>query len=275
MSESLQPTPYADVNAVLAHFLRQIRAVLGDEFHGMYLDGSLALGDFNPETSDIDFIVTTDADLSDDQFLALRALHARFNASDSPWATEVEAVYLPAHAFRRSDPENVPRLRIERGNEVLVKGHSDNTWITHWFIIREHRAMVAGPDPRTIIDPIDPHDLRRAMADLADLWLIALRRNQEAVQHRGSLTYTVLTFCRMLYTLTQGTVTSKPRAACWAQHAQDGRWSPLIEHALTWRKAPAPQEPVSEEERRDTLAFLDYTVDQCRTVGRSPARPEP
>lgn len=275
MSESLQPTPYTDVNAVLAHFLIQIRAILGDQFRGMYLDGSLALGDFNPETSDIDFIVTTDADLSDDQFLALRTMHARFNASDSPWATEVEAIYLPENAFQRSDPENVQRLRIERGNEVLVKGHSDRTWITHWFIIREHRAVVAGPDPRTIIAPIDPQDLRRAMADLADLWLIALRRNQEEVQHRGSLTYTVLTFCRMLYTLTQGAVTSKPRAARWAQHAHDGRWSPLIVRALAWRKDPAPQEPVSEEEKRATLAFLDYTVEQCRTVDGSPARPEP
>lgn len=125
------------------------------------------------------------------------------------------------------------------------------------------------------IETIDPHDLRRAMADLADLWLIALRRNQEAVQHRGSLTYTVLTFCRMLYTLTRGTVTSKPRAARWAQHAHDGRWSPLIERALTWRKDPAPQEPVSEEERCDTLAFLDYIVEQCRTFGQSPTWPEP
>src|SRR5690242_3275903 len=114
MSGSLQPTPYADVNAVLAHFLRQIRAVLGGQFRGMYLDGSLALGDFNPQTSDIDFIVTTATTLSDNHFLSLRDLHARFNASDSPWATEVEAVYLPENAFRRTDPQNVPRLRIER-----------------------------------------------------------------------------------------------------------------------------------------------------------------
>lgn len=162
MSGSLLPTPYADINAVLAHFLTQIRAVLGDQFRGMYLDGSLALGDFNPQTSDIDFIVTTDEALSDDRFLALRAMHARFNTGDSPWVTEVEAVYLPETAFRCSQPENVQQLRIERGDEVLVKGHSDRTWITHWFIIREHRVVVAGPDPRLIIDPVDPQDLRRA-----------------------------------------------------------------------------------------------------------------
>lgn len=75
MSGLLPPTSYADVNAVLAHFLTQIRAVLGDRFRGMYLDDSLALGDFNLQTSDIDFVVITDAAVSDDHFTALRALH--------------------------------------------------------------------------------------------------------------------------------------------------------------------------------------------------------
>jgi hypothetical protein len=113
------------------------------------------------------------------------------------------------------------------------------------------------------------------MADLADLWLTDLRRNQERLQHRGPLTYTVLTLCRMLYTLTWGVVTSKPQAARWAQQVHEGHWSPLIERALTWRKAPARQDPVSENERRDTLALLDYTVEQCRRLGRSATRPEP
>ena len=44
---------------------------VGDQFRGMYLDGSLAWGGFNPETSDIDCIVTTDDALADDRFLAL------------------------------------------------------------------------------------------------------------------------------------------------------------------------------------------------------------
>jgi hypothetical protein len=112
----------------------------------MYLDGSLALGDFNPQTSDIDFIVTTATAVSDEHFVALRALHAHFNASASPWATEVEAVYLPENAFRRADPQHVPQLRIERGpHEVLVQGHSDRTWITHWCILRDHPAVLWAP----------------------------------------------------------------------------------------------------------------------------------
>ncbi|GAC1429752.1 MAG: hypothetical protein NVSMB65_03230 [Chloroflexota bacterium] len=275
MSAPLYPTPYPDVNAVLEEFLGHIRGILGEHLRGMYLDGSLALGDFNPATSDIDYIVTTDGDLSDDQFVALRAMHARFNAGGSPWATEVEAVYLPETAFRRADPENVPRLRIQRGPaEVLVKGHSDRTWCTHWSIVRAHRGVLAGPDPRTIMDPIDPQELRRAMVELVGAWQAELRQDQSMVQSRGPLTYSVLTFCRMLYTLHHGAVVSKPAAARWARQVQEGRWSALIEQALAWRKEPAPQQPVHDEERQATLALLDYVVEQCRLVDQSPPQAE-
>jgi len=42
-------------------------------------------------------------------------------------------------------PDHVPRLRIQRGPaEVLVKGHSDRTWGTHWSIVREHRGVLGG-----------------------------------------------------------------------------------------------------------------------------------
>ena len=50
------PTPYPTVNALLDDLLTQARTVLGGELIGFYLDGSLALGDFDPETSDVDFI---------------------------------------------------------------------------------------------------------------------------------------------------------------------------------------------------------------------------
>jgi len=42
-------------------------------------------------------------------------------------------------------------------------------------------------------------------------------------------TYTVLSLCRVLYTLEYGTVASKPVAARWAQHALDDQWRPLSE----------------------------------------------
>jgi len=269
MSAAHHPTPYTDVNAVLHDFLARIQVILGDRFRGMYLDGSLALGDFDPHSSDIDFVVTTDVPLSDAHFVVLRDMHARFDDSGSPWATEVEAVYIPQEILRRDAPAPVWVPRIERG-ATLVKEHLDSSWIVHWSILRDHGVVVMGPDLRPLIDPIAPQDLRRAMAALGELWLEAARHDRVALQQRGGQIYMVRTLCRMLYTLNCGAIVSKPVAARWVQQRLGLRWAALIERAVAWRKDPASQETPSETEISDTLALVEYTLERCRQLDRAP-----
>lgn len=153
MHESLQPTPYADVNAVLHDFKVRIQAIVGSHFRGMYLYGSLALGDFDPQGSDIDFIVVTDAALSDDLFVALQDIHARFDESLSPWAAKVEAAYIPRDTLRHSAPTPARYPQVEKGR-TLVVDQLESGWIFQCYSLREHGVIVAGPDPRTLIDPL-------------------------------------------------------------------------------------------------------------------------
>jgi predicted nucleotidyltransferase len=54
-----------------------IQAVLGDNLVGVYLRGSLVTGDFDPRTSDIDFLAVTERPLSEIEFASLAAMHAR------------------------------------------------------------------------------------------------------------------------------------------------------------------------------------------------------
>lgn len=85
-----------------------------------------------------------------------------------------------------------------------------------------------------------------------------------ALRRRGNQTYTVLTLCRILYTLDSGAVVSKPVAARWAHQTMGGRWAALIEQARTWRKDPDRQDTPSAAEVDDTFALLEYTLAQCR-----------
>ena len=91
MVASFNPTPYGDVNAILKELHDSVRSVLGEQFVGLYLDGSLVNGGFD-EDSDIDFVVATRETLSEEQFLNLKAMHARIAALDTPWAIQLEAV---------------------------------------------------------------------------------------------------------------------------------------------------------------------------------------
>ncbi len=258
---SLRPTLYPDVNAAL-HLLRQeARTILGDHFHSMYLTGSLALGDFDPHRSDIDYIVVTDVDVAADQLTALRAMHARFNASASPWATEVEVVYIAQDALRRHDPARATHPHIERGpDETLRMDELDSGWVVQRHILRTRGVVVAGPPPRTLIDPVDPRDLRRAVALFMRAWWGPMIHDPWPLERPGYQAYAVLTMCRMLYTLEHGAVVSKPAAARWVKETLGQRWAPLIDRALEWRK---DRPDACGGDTGETQGFIAHTVEQC------------
>jgi hypothetical protein len=106
-----RPTPYADVNAVVADLLTRVRTVLGPRFVGLYLDGSLAIGAFDPAKSDIDFLVVTDDELPDPIVRALHDMHVQLAAA-SAWGPAEHGVAVVGPALKTLiDPVTPADLR--------------------------------------------------------------------------------------------------------------------------------------------------------------------
>ncbi|HEY3888762.1 MAG TPA: nucleotidyltransferase domain-containing protein, partial [Caulobacteraceae bacterium] len=110
---SRRPTPYADLNAILAELVERARTLLAENFVGAYLQGSFALGDFDTH-SDVDFIVVTHDDIAPEQLPALQATHDELHALPGPWAPRLEGSYAPKAILRRwtttpRDPPGEPR----------------------------------------------------------------------------------------------------------------------------------------------------------------------
>lgn len=248
------PTPYADVNAVLAELLAGARATLGPRFVGMYLYGSLAGGDFDPRRSDIDFLVVTSEDLPGDALEALEALHARLASSGLAWAKKLEGSYMPLRALRRHDPANARHPSIGTDWPFGVYQHGSD-WIFQRHILREGGVALAGPELRGLIDPVSPEDLRRATRATLREWWAEHIDDPWRLQSDEYQTYAVLTMCRALYTIERGEVVSKTAAARWAQGALDARWGPLIERALGGVPQPGDVE--------ETVALIRRALDRA------------
>ena len=56
---AMQGIPYPDIQRLLENLLLQIRQIFQDRLVGVYLYGSLVAGDFDYDSSDIDFLVVT------------------------------------------------------------------------------------------------------------------------------------------------------------------------------------------------------------------------
>ncbi len=263
MSDLEAWTEYDDVNAVVAWFLTRTRALLGTEFVGMYLYGSLALGDFDPVNSDIDFVVVTESMLEPRAIDALRDIHAAFDQSGSSRVGRIEAVYSDRAGMRTFPTTNTAYPQVETNRTLLIEP-LEMGWIFQCHTLRRCGVVVAGPPPTTLIPPLDPDAIRRAAAPIARMWQRVAIEDPDWLpwlRERDAQSFVVLTLCRILYTVERADVASKPGAARWAQQFLDDSWSPLIANALTGKYA---RDTISATEERQTLALIDYTVERFR-----------
>lgn len=255
---SQPPTPYAAINVLLHRLLTEVQTVLGDNFFGMYLYGSLASGDFDEHSSDVDFVVVTRAEIDEDVVAKLRAVHEGLWAKGGKWAAKLEGAYLPLAVLRRHDPNDVARPFVNEGEFKVEQFGSD--WIIQRYILREYGAVVAGPSLKEWIDPVTPDDLRGAVAGVLLGWWDKtwLPNHPGELEQPAYQPYIVLTMCRAKYAFANGAIVSKPAAARWALANLEPKWHGMIKRALA-------QDPdLSPETLERTREMVRETIAQAR-----------
>jgi hypothetical protein len=251
--------------------LARVQRALPGKVAGFYLFGSLSLGDFDPQSSDVDFLIVTTGELSEKELAKLKEMHAGIAASDLPYCKRLEGSYIPLAALRRYDPDMASHPTIGADWEFQVAPHGSN-WILERHILREHGVVVWGPPPENLIDPVPLHERQGAVCkQLAGFWQQQIKGPEEPEWLRPLhyQAFAVLTMCRALYTLQHGDVISKPAAAAWALQSLDPKWRPLVERALEWRQRH------EADDLSDTLRFIRYAVRHGRALCGNKTRQQP
>jgi hypothetical protein len=227
----------------------------------MYLYGSLSSGDFDLETSDIDFLIVTTSTLSNKTIAELESMHHQIWTSGLRWADKLEGSYIPKRDIRRHNPHSAPCPTVNEGKFYLDKRGSD--WIIQRHVIREQGIVLAGPEPKLLIDPVGPEALRRSVMGILHEWWFPMLEDPVWLQEHGPEyhAFAILTMCRALYVLKHGKIVSKPTAARWAQDALGESWSLIIERALAARPDRPDHGLFSE-----SLELIRFTREQTRKV---------
>jgi len=254
---SKQPSIFPDVNEVLNLLLSNVKEILAGQFVGMYLYGSLSSGDFNPETSDIDFLFVTADYLSEEMISKLEAMHKQTWATSLKRAGKLEGAYVPQSLIRHHDPTAAPCPTVNEGKFYLDRPGSD--WVIQRHVVREYGVVIEGPAPKTLIDFVTADDIRGAVTGILDEWWFPMLddpswlRDHE-VEYRA---FAVITMCRVLHAFEHGTIASKPKATQWAQAKLGNPWSETI------AKAVAVSEHKSDDLTLDeTLALIQFVREE-------------
>jgi len=249
--------PVSELLKVLLHGLQQ---TLGEQLVGVYLRGSLAMGDFNPDTSDVDFLAVTAQPITEEQFFLLKDFHARLADRPNAYAKELEGAYIDLHSVKRYRPgEKFPT--IARGEELRWAEHGAN-WVLERWTVREHGIPLLGPDPRTLIDPVSTEDIRRAVSARLPDWSEWASDLDHPAWHLplSHKAYVVETMCRALYTLETGGLCSKRQAVDWACETVPDPWRRLAQRSRAWRTNPSAPAP---EEIREAARFVQWVASRA------------
>lgn len=248
-----QPTPYHDVNSILDQVLSKLQIILQGHFIGLYLGGSLALGDFNPDRSDVDFVVVTADELPPELVAAVEEMHTQLWFTGAKWAKKFDGSYVPQPVIRHWTPDHPPCPFIERDTFTITQQGSA---VIQRHIIHQYGIVVAGPHPHMLLDPVEADELLHALRDMLERWWRPLLDDPGWVQQSQMQPFALLSMCRALYTLEHGIVAPKLVAGRWCQQTLGIEWTPLIEWAMAW-----PRDTDSNQ-LAATLRLIQYTLNR-------------
>ncbi|EKP95362.1 putative nucleotidyltransferase [Thermaerobacter subterraneus DSM 13965] len=204
------------VRDTVSAFVDISRLVLGPDFVGVYLHGSLALGGFNPCRSDVDLLVVSQRDSGPAFRRALASWLLEW--SGNPYPFEVHVLQLAdLHPWRHPAPFTFHYSEAwrERVRDVVARGLDprdvmplvDPDLAAHVTVVRARGIALCGEPIERVFPAVPPADYRAAiLSDVADP-LAAVTADP---------VYTVLNLCRITRYLLDGSVTGKAEAGEWA-----------------------------------------------------------
>jgi hypothetical protein len=268
--EKVPSIPYPELPSVLGELVVGVKNELTDNLVGVYLVGSLAIGDFDLD-SDVDFLVVTKEELTEEAVWSLQTMHTRIHGLGYYPAQHLEGSYISYDLLNQSEAVGVqPLWYLENGSTTLERSVHDNQWHVRW-VLRERGITLVGPEASSLLDliPVEAMctEVTAMMHNIADVFAAEINGPLTFWNSRFGQSFAVLSYCRMLYTLQTGTIQSKLAGMNWAKQTLDPAWAGLIQRA--WEEREGVRHCIKIRQRadsqalRETLEFIQYTVHEC------------
>ena len=228
---------------------------------GLYLSGSLALGDYQAGRSDIDFVAVSDAPLEGEELEMLRRVHTELRRSAR--GPELDGVYLTWAALAAAPVGlSVPyclRDQFEPSGDFAANPVT-------WRLMHRHALPLRGPAKPVVHD--DDEMLREwCRENLRTYWGYWMRSaHGYGMDRLYSLTrelvvWAVLGVARPHATIKRGDMISKTAAGTYALEVFPSRWSPIVREALAGRGGNNRSGYHNIfARRRDLLAFMEHVI---------------
>jgi hypothetical protein len=197
---------------------------------GLYLTGSVALGDFRDGLSNINFVAVNDAAPPREELAALAEVHKTLRTEyPQPWFSGIYVTWADLAA----NPADIGKVHGQ------IEGHWGSVGYAEanpavWTTLRNHPLAVRGPEAPAVW--CDPAVFRRwNLERINTFWRSWLSRNEDKPMTAQALLFCIPGVLRAHYGVAKGDVCSKSGACQHGFTAIADVWHGPIQDALELR----------------------------------------
>ena len=251
-------------------YLDHVDELLPGFIDGLYLEGSIALGDFHSNSSDIDFVALCSRKLSNNELLSLREVHRLVSkAHKRPF---FDGIYVTRDELTK-DPARLTTIPVCHDHTFYPE--APDGWLNPvtWHVLATHGVSVRGPN----LGELHIWHDKSALIDwcrknIDTYWLAKLGRAKQPITKASfellsdwGIAWTVLGLPRLHYTISTGDVVSKTEAGRYALRVLPEQYHQLINEALRIRSGSGGHSSYQNrfKRRQDALSFAEFIINQC------------
>lgn len=257
---------------VLDAYFRLLDAKLIDFLEAYYVTGSLALGAYTEGWSDIDFVAVVKNRVSDDEIMQLERIHRQLQRSFPTLI--MDGKYILKSDLEKLNNGEQPYLLFNegkyRGIRHMFKDHIDT------YQLKTFGVAIRGAVIGKFNIELNWDQLIAGMHGNMDSYWVEWRSRFDKVFSLSNfgllfkletVEWGVLGVCRLYYTFRERGIVSKVGAGDYTLQLVPVRWHKIINESMRLRKGIKQSYYRSiSERRRDTLAFIDYMMKECKYV---------
>ncbi|MBQ8189410.1 MAG: DUF4111 domain-containing protein [Lachnospiraceae bacterium] len=246
---------------ILEKIVDTSKQIFRSNLTGVYLHGSIVMGCFNPDKSDIDLIIVVEDNITDEQKMQFMKEVVELDKSAPSKGIELSIVkktyckeFLYPTPFELHFSNTHLQWFIDNPTDYIskMKG-TDKDLAAHFTIINHCGITLYGEGIASIFSEVPKADY------IDSIWADIEGAKEEILEIPM---YMILNLCRVVAYLKKGLVTSKKQGGEWGKQNLEPRYQSLISEAL---KCYASDEKMVVE-AAEAQAFAEYMLELIKTL---------
>lgn len=239
---------------ILDTIVNKCKELFQSNLTGVYLHGSMAMGCFNPQKSDIDLLIVIENDITDEQKLDFMKVVIEQNKLAPEKGIELSIVkkaycnkfVYPTPFELHFSNAHLQWFHDNPSDYIQKMNGTDKDLAAHFTIIKKYGIALCGEDIDSVFSDVPKEDyIDSIMCDIEEA-------DKEILENS---VYIILNLCRVAAFLKEELITSKKQGGEWGLQNLDAQYHNLISEALQcYEKGNEMQ--IDEEEAQAFIAYM-------------------